>query len=83
MSYLRYLLLFAYSGVQHIVLCSCFVCLYLVCCVPSVASFPELSMCIAPSVFSNASSVREQDKQCINTTAKCVRIKYNYPQNPC
>jgi hypothetical protein len=47
MSYLHYLLLFAYSGVQHIVLCSCFVCLFLVCCVPSVASFSGLSMCIA------------------------------------
>jgi hypothetical protein len=30
MSYLRYFCLFEYSGVQHIVLCICFVCLRLV-----------------------------------------------------
>ena len=46
MSYLRYLCLFAHSGVQHI-LCFCFVFLRLV--------YPMLpvSLLIAPSVFSN------------------------------
>ena len=44
LSYLRYLCLFAYSGVQHILCCVfCFVCLRLVSCVPKVASFSELS----------------------------------------
>ena len=39
MSYLRYLCLFAYSGVQpHIVLCFCFVCLPVVSLVPNVNS---------------------------------------------
>ena len=42
MSYLRYLCLFAHSGVQHIVLCFCFGCL------PYVDSFFELSFFIAP-----------------------------------
>ena len=43
MSYLRYLCLFAYIGVQHV----------LRLCVPHVASFFGLSFLIAPSVFSN------------------------------
>jgi hypothetical protein len=39
MSYLRYLCLFAYIGVQpHIVLCFCFVCLPVVSLVPNVNS---------------------------------------------
>ena len=41
MSYLRYLCLFAFSGVQYIVLCFCFV--FLHSCVPYVASFSGLS----------------------------------------
>jgi hypothetical protein len=51
MSYLRYLCLFVYSGVQHI-LCCVFV-LSVSSCVPYVASFSVLSMLIVPSVFSN------------------------------
>jgi hypothetical protein len=50
MSYLRYLCLFAYSGVQHI-LCCVFVLFFFVFFVPYVDSF--LSFLIAPSVFSN------------------------------
>ena len=41
MSYLRYLCLFVFSGVQYIVLCFCFV--FLPSCVPYVASFSGLS----------------------------------------
>ena len=56
MSYLRYLRLFSYSGVQHILCCFCFVFLRLVylmlpvslcfssSCVPYVASFSGLSI---------------------------------------
>ena len=45
MSYLLYLCLFVYNGVQtHIVLCFCLVCLLLVSCVPNVASFSGLSI---------------------------------------
>ena len=45
MSYLRYLCLLAYSGVQHILCCVfCFVCLPLVFCVPNVANFSGLSI---------------------------------------
>ena len=47
MSYLRYLCLFAYSGVQHI-LCCVFVLLFFIC----VASFSGLSILIAFSLFS-------------------------------
>jgi len=44
MSYLHYMRLLAYSGVQHILCCIfCLVCLRLVSCVPSVASFSGLS----------------------------------------
>jgi hypothetical protein len=44
MSYLRYLCLFAYSGVQHMLCCVfCFVSLRLVLCVPYVASFSGFS----------------------------------------
>ena len=50
LSYLRYLCLFAYSGVQHI-LCCVFVLFFFVFFVPYVDSF--LSFLIAPSVFSN------------------------------
>ena len=48
MSYLHYLCLFAYSGVQHILCCGFFP--Y---CVPYVASFSGSSPLIAPMVFSN------------------------------
>ena len=53
MPYLRYtcMCLFAYSGVQHIVLCSCFVFLRLVCHVLSLSL--DCQFFIAPSVFSN------------------------------
>jgi hypothetical protein len=44
MSYLRYLCLLTYSGVQHILCCvSCFVCLRLVFYVHNVASYSGLS----------------------------------------
>ena len=45
MSYLRYLCLVTYSGVQHILHC---VCLRLVSCVPNVASFSGLSIVDCP-----------------------------------
>ena len=49
MSFLRYLCLFAYGVVQHILGC------VLLClsssCVPYVASFSGLSFLIAPAVF--------------------------------
>jgi hypothetical protein len=48
MSYLRYLCLFAYSGVQHTMLC------LFSSCLPYVASFSGLSIFIAHSVFSNS-----------------------------
>ena len=51
MSYLRYLCLFSYSDVQHI-LCCVFV-LFSSSCVTCVASFSGLSILIAPSVFPN------------------------------
>jgi len=47
MSYLRYLCLFAYSDVQHILCCFSFVFLRL------VASFSGMSIYFAPLVFSN------------------------------
>ena len=51
MFYLRYLCLFTQSGVQHILSCV-FVC-FSSSCVPYVASFSELSIFYAPSVFCN------------------------------
>jgi hypothetical protein len=49
-SYLRYLCLFVYSGVQHMLSSVfCFVCLRIVSCVPNVANF----FLIVTSVFSN------------------------------
>ena len=51
MSYLRYLCLFAHSGVQHI-LCCVFVC-FSSSCVPYIASFSGLCSFVAPSVLSN------------------------------
>jgi hypothetical protein len=43
MFYLRYLSLFAHSGVQHILCCGfVFVCLHLMSYVPNVASFKNL-----------------------------------------
>ena len=51
MSYLRYLCLIAYSGVQHIVLYFCFVFLRLVYTV--LPGFSGLSIFIAHLVFSN------------------------------
>jgi hypothetical protein len=50
MSYLRYLCLFVYSGVQHILCCVC------VCLRPAHSILPVSRDClflIAPSVFSN------------------------------
>jgi hypothetical protein len=49
-SYLRYLCLFAYSGVQHILRCVFGLFLY---CVLYGASFAGLSILYCPSVFSN------------------------------
>ena len=51
MSYLRYLCLFAYSGVQHILRCVLFN--LSSSCASNVASFYGLSVLIAPSVFYN------------------------------
>ena len=60
MSYLRYLCLFLYSGVQHILCCIfCFVCLRLVSVVPYLVSFSELSICIAPLTFIEIISYHE------------------------
>jgi hypothetical protein len=52
MSYLRYLCLFAYSGVQHILCCVFLFCLSSS-CVPNVAVSQDCPFLIAPSVFSN------------------------------
>jgi hypothetical protein len=58
MSYLRYLCLFAYSTVQHILYCvlylfylssSCVLCL--VSCVPNVVSFSGLTILDCPFVY--------------------------------
>ena len=51
MSYLWYLCLFAYSGVQHI-LCCIFV-LFSLSCVPYVFSFSGLAIFDCPAVFSS------------------------------
>ena len=48
---MSYLCLFAYRVVQHIL--SVFVLCFSSPCVPYVAIFSGLSICIAPSVFSN------------------------------
>jgi len=48
MFYLRYLCLFVYGGVQHILYC---VCRHLVFCVPNVVSFSELSILDFPFGF--------------------------------
>ena len=54
MSYLRYLCLFAYGGIQHILCCVlCFVFLRLV--YPILPVSPDCSFLIAPSVFSKKS----------------------------
>ena len=54
MSYLRYLCLFAYSGVQHILCCViCFGCLLLVSCVPNFVNFSRLFILDCPFGFSN------------------------------
>ena len=50
MSYLRYLCLFGYIGVQHIVV---FLLCFSLSCIPYFASFSGLFILIAPSVFSN------------------------------
>jgi hypothetical protein len=52
MSYLRYLCLFAYSGIQHILHCVvCCVRVRLVSCVSNVASFCGLSILDCPFCF--------------------------------
>ena len=59
MAYLRYLCLFAYSGIQHILCCVVYCArVRLVSCVSNVASFYGVSILdcpylIVPSVFSN------------------------------
>jgi hypothetical protein len=56
MSYLRYLCLFSYSGVQHILCCFCFVYLGLV--YPMLPVSLDCPYLIAPSaVFSNVNKV--------------------------
>ena len=50
MSYLRYLCLFAYSGVQHILCCVFVLFFFDLCILPVSLDCPFL---IAPSVFSN------------------------------
>ena len=52
MSYLRYLCMFAHSGVQHILCCG-FGLFVFVLCLVYVASFSGLSIFECPSVFSN------------------------------
>ena len=51
MSYLRYLCLFTYSGVQHILLCFCFVCLRLV--YPMLPVSVDCLILIVPSILSD------------------------------
>jgi hypothetical protein len=55
-SYLRYLCLFGYSGVHHILFCVfCFACLRLVCSILSVSL--DCPFLIAPSIYSNSVSL--------------------------
>ena len=56
MSYLRYLCLFAYSDVQHILCCVCFVFLRL-------AIFSGLSILVVHLVFSNVYLYRVEQTQ--------------------
>ena len=52
MSYLRYLCLFAYSGIHHILCCVvCCARVRLLSCVPNVASFCGLSILDCPFCF--------------------------------
>ena len=61
MSYLRYLCLFTYSDVQHI-LCCVFVLFFFV-CVPYVAIFSGLSILVVHLVFSNVYLYRVEQTQ--------------------
>ena len=56
MSYLRYLCLFAYSGVHHILCCVFMFCLSSS-CVPNVTSVSELSILDCPFCFRTVSCV--------------------------
>ena len=56
MSYLRYLCLFVYSGVQHI-LCCVFVLFFFVLCTLRLPVSLDCTFMIAPSVFSNVYSI--------------------------
>ena len=69
MSYLRYLCLFEYNGVQHI-FCSVFLRL--------VASFSGLSFLIAHSVFSNVIENKQIKKLDGNLTLVCYRTAIIY-----
>ena len=53
MSYLLYLCLFAYSGVQHILCCEFALFIFVLSCARYDASFPGFSILIALWVFSN------------------------------
>jgi hypothetical protein len=54
MSYLRYLCLFAYSGVQHILCCAFALFVFVLCLVyPMLPVSLDCPFWIAPSVFSN------------------------------
>ena len=68
MSYLRYLCLFEYNGVQHI-FCSVF----LRRVIPYVASFSGLSFLIAPSIFPNVIENKQIKKLDGNWTLVCYR----------
>ena len=69
MSYLRYLCLFAYCGVQHI-LCCIFVLFYFVLCLvyPMLPVSLDCPFLIAPSVFSNV----YLETSCDTRKCKCL-----------
>ena len=56
MSYLRYLCLFAYSGIQHILCCGFVLFVFVLCLVFTMLPVSmDCPFLIAPSVFSNVS----------------------------
>ena len=53
MSYLRYMCLFAHSGIQHILCCVFVLFFFVLCTLPILPVSLVCSFFIAPSVFSN------------------------------
>jgi hypothetical protein len=77
MYYLRYLSLFAHSGVQHICVVILFVCIRLV---YSMLSFSlDFVFCIAPSVFSNVYLLFFSD----NDNCRISKISQTFASSTC